>query len=437
MESLSTLRSVNETTPVCSPKYAGIHEMKMELSLLLESLKFHMNCPDSQKTALSGLATILLHSDEAKEIFRKCGGLLFVRTLLTSVDSEQVKVAAIYTLVCAIEHSMLSKKQLCDMSMFRFLYSQLVSEESRKQLKIFSSFVILCLVTNNSEGQMLVRTSHCLDVLVNMFRSNDFKNSLLQPEDSHLLDEIKEEESSLKLWKGIASCLCGCVNNPQSVDNQMICASAFPAALSIIEKTCDQDIIRLILSFISLTVANNENNQERIGLIGGLNVLLQVFHNQVKLLEVHPSRDAMQMMKHIASTIVSCIEDNEDNKLLIADLHITHLLLHALSLDSVDTSTKSQLVNALVLCTESCEKSQKEFIEHNGVPSLVQLMANIQEEEFSKSATYLLHMCLDSQKSNSTWMTPETFNDKQAVEKTTKQPYENVMSPVNYFGFVF
>ncbi|XP_033098744.1 telomere repeats-binding bouquet formation protein 1-like isoform X2 [Anneissia japonica] len=431
----SPSRSNSRAGGSLSKKYSGIHEMKTELSLLLESLKYHINCPDAQKTALSTLSAMLLHSDDAKEMFRKCGGLLFVRTLLTSVDSEQVKVAALYTLGCALEKTTLSQKHLCEASMFQFLHSQLISDESSNQLKTLSTFLILCLVTNNSVGQMIVRESKCLNALLALFSSNKLRNSLLKPEENSWLDHINEEEGQYKLWKSITSCLCGCVNNPQNVDNQLMCASVFPAALYILEKTSNHDIMRLVLSFISMTVANNEKNQNRFADLSGLKVLVEVLHDQVKMLQMHQTSEAIRMTEHIASTVVSCIEDNEESHSLFADLHVIPLLLQTLTVDSSDTSTKLQIVLALVQCTDSCEETQRQFLACDGVTLLVQLMSEVQDEEFSKTATYLLQMCLASQKLNvlpSFKTIPETDKKRDFLQHYRHQKYNMSLAAGGY-----
>ncbi|XP_042300617.1 telomere repeats-binding bouquet formation protein 1-like [Sceloporus undulatus] len=73
-------------------------EMKTDLNLLLECLKYQMDHPVSQKEALVTIYSACQHNSNATDYFQEIGGLLFVYNLAKSSKYSMVKEAALFTL---------------------------------------------------------------------------------------------------------------------------------------------------------------------------------------------------------------------------------------------------------------------------------------------------------------------------------------------------
>lgn len=80
-------------------------EMKTDLNLLLECLKYQMDNPASQKEALVTIYSICQHNSDASDYFREIGGLIFVNDLAKSSVHCIVKEAALFTLAVVMESS--------------------------------------------------------------------------------------------------------------------------------------------------------------------------------------------------------------------------------------------------------------------------------------------------------------------------------------------
>ncbi|OXB58296.1 hypothetical protein ASZ78_013042 [Callipepla squamata] len=84
--------------------------MKTDLNLLLECLKYQMDCPLSQKEALITIYSICQQNSEASEYLREIGGLGFINDLAKSSVHGMVKEAALFTLGMIIESNAHAQK---------------------------------------------------------------------------------------------------------------------------------------------------------------------------------------------------------------------------------------------------------------------------------------------------------------------------------------
>ncbi|XP_032710190.1 telomere repeats-binding bouquet formation protein 1 isoform X9 [Lontra canadensis] len=226
-----------------------IQEMKTDLNLLLECLKYQMDNPFSQKEALVTIFSICQQNSNAGVYFREIGGLMFVKNLAKSSKHSMVKEAALYTLGAVAEQNVYCQQTLCTSELFEDLTWFLSNDDSNTNLKRMSVYVILVLVSNNRTGQTLVRETGCITVLTQLFRT------VLSKYELNLLDENAFQ--SYQLWSSVCSTLCVCVNNPQNDENQMLCCSLFPHANDWLINCVKPEIIRPVCSFIGLTLANN------------------------------------------------------------------------------------------------------------------------------------------------------------------------------------
>ncbi|RLV96427.1 hypothetical protein DV515_00012618, partial [Chloebia gouldiae] len=249
--------------------------MKTDLNLLLECLKYQMDCPLSQKEALITIYSICQQNSEASEYFREIGGLVFINDLAKSSAHCIVKEAALFTLGIIIESNVYCQQTLCTPALFEDLILFLIKKDSGVNLKRMSVYVILVLVSNNKNGQTYVRDTGCISLLLQLFRTT------LSTSEKNVSDE--NTDPCYQLWSSVCSTLCACVNNPQNEDNQNICCSVFPYAREWLESCTEPEIVRPICSFLGLTVANNSYVQKYFVSIGGLDtlakVLLELMHD--------------------------------------------------------------------------------------------------------------------------------------------------------------
>ncbi|NXN94084.1 TERB1 protein, partial [Rhinopomastus cyanomelas] len=358
-------------------------DMKTDLNLLLECLKYQMDCPVSQKEALVTIYSICQQNSEASEYFREIGGLMFVNDLAKSSAHCMVKEAALFTLGIIIESNVYCQQTLCTSALFEDLIWLLMNKDSGVNLKRMSVYVILVLVSNNRSGQTYVRDTGCIGLLLQLFRTT------LSTPVTNLSDENTHQ--CYQLWSSVCSTLCACVNNPQNEDNQNLCCSVFPCAKEWLERCTEPEIVRPICSFVSLAVANNSYVQKYFASVGGLDTLAQVL---VKLInESCTSPSSLKMAVVVTKTLDACIADESAMGVVLAKYHTVSELLKLLSSDALDTGEKVSVILAIGHCTEVCEENQCELLQNNGLPLMIQVLTESQDEELSKAATFVLQNC--------------------------------------------
>ncbi|XP_071899879.1 telomere repeats-binding bouquet formation protein 1 isoform X4 [Anas platyrhynchos] len=328
-------------------------DIKTDLNLLLECLKYQMDCPLSQKEALITIYSICQQNSEASEYFREIGGLRFINDLAKSSIHCVVKEAALFTLGIIIESNVYCQQSLCTSALFEDLILVLINKDSGVNLKRMSVYVILVLVSNNKYGQTYVRETGCIGLLLQLFRTT------LSTSEMNLSDENTYQ--SYQLWSSVCSTLCACVNNPQNEDNQSICCAVFPYAKEWLESCTEPEIVRPICSFVGLTVANNSA-------MGGT----------------------------------------------LAKYHTVSELLNLLSNDTLDTGEKMSIILTIGHCTEVCEENQYELLKNNGLPLMIQVLTESQDEELNKAATFVLQNCKQMTEQLSLKINESSLNEKNA-----------------------
>ncbi|XP_076988770.1 telomere repeats-binding bouquet formation protein 1 isoform X3 [Tamandua tetradactyla] len=363
-----------------------IQEMKTDLNLLLECLKYQMDNPFSQKEALVTIHSICQQNSNASIYFREIGGLMFIKNLAKSSEHSMVKEASLYTLGAVAEQNVFCQQTLCTSELFEDLH-WFLSNDSNINLKRMSVYVILVLVSNNKVGQMLVRETGCITVLSELF------TTVLSKAELNLSD--KSVSPSYQLWSSVCSTLCVCVNNPQNDDNQMICCSLFPHANECLINCLKPEIIRPICSFIGLTLANNTHVQEYFISVGGLDVLSQVL---VKLeSNSHKTLSSAKLAVVVTKTMDACIADNPTFGIVLYKYHIVSKLLALLVHESLDSEEKFSIMLTIGHCTEACagklSLSQEEYsFDENEAEQLKDMTVKEKNlEEYWKKAKEILH----------------------------------------------
>ncbi|XP_045842841.1 telomere repeats-binding bouquet formation protein 1 isoform X2 [Meles meles] len=360
-----------------------IQEMKTDLNLLLECLKYQMDNPFSQKEALVTIFSICQQNSNASVYFREIGGLMFVKNLAKSSKHSMVKEAALYTLGAVAEQNVYCQQTLCTSELFEDLTWFLSNDDSNTNLKRMSVYVILVLVSNNRTGQTLVRETGCITVLTQLFRT------VLSKYELNLLDENAFQ--SYQLWSSVCSTLCVCVNNPQNDENQMLCCSLFPHANDWLINCVKPEIIRPVCSFIGLTLANNTYVQKYFISVGGLDVLSQVLVQLES--DSHKTLSSAKLAVVVTKTVDACIADNPTFGVILSKYQIVSKLLTLLLHESLDSGEKFSIILTLGHCTEDCEENQYDLFKNNGLPLMIQALTESQNEELNKAATFVLHNC--------------------------------------------
>ncbi|XP_071670443.1 telomere repeats-binding bouquet formation protein 1 isoform X2 [Patagioenas fasciata] len=340
-------------------------DMKTDLNLLLECLKYQMDCPASQKEALITIYSICQQNSEASEYFREIGGLMFINDLAKSSVHCIVKEAALFTLGIIIESNVYCQQTLCTSALFEDLILFLVNKDSGVNLKRMSVYVILVLVSNNKSGQTYVRDTGCIGLLLQLFRTT------LSTSEMNLSDENTNE--CYQLWSSVCSTLCACVNNPQNAYVQKY--------------------------FVS---------------VGGLDTLAKVL---IKLMrDSCMSHSSTKLAVVVTKTLDACIANDSAMGVVLTKYHTVSELLKLLSNDTLDTGERISIILTIGHCTEVSEENQCELLQNNGLPLMIQVLTESQDEELNKAATFVLQNCKQMTEQLSLQINDNSLNVNNAEE---------------------
>uniref|UniRef100_W5MCF9 Telomere repeat binding bouquet formation protein 1 n=1 Tax=Lepisosteus oculatus TaxID=7918 RepID=W5MCF9_LEPOC len=357
--------------------------LKTDINLLIECLKYQMDDPHSQKQVLVTIHSICQQNGGIVDYVREIGGVMFVYKLFKSVQNSEVKEAALFALGGFAEKNVFCQQELCN-SEFLAELAQSLSQDSSLNLRRVAVYMISVLVSNNKSGQSLVKTTGCIDILLNLFRT------------CFPISEKNIKQATISqyfcLWTSVSSALCSCVNNPQNEENQQICTVAFPVSNEWLQKHTRRDILQPICSFIGLTVANNSCAQRCFATSGGLVTLVQALVQQASQSNRSPSACDLAIM--MTKTLCACIADNGCTWVWInSKYRLVPRLLSLLSCTTLDPQDLLCIVLTLGYCAEACEEHQVQLLQSGGLPKMIQLLTEPQEEEVKKAATFVLQTC--------------------------------------------
>ncbi|XP_036440827.1 LOW QUALITY PROTEIN: telomere repeats-binding bouquet formation protein 1 [Colossoma macropomum] len=355
-----------------------LHAIKTDLHLLLECLKYQMKCPDSQKQALLTIVSICQQNEHNTEFFKEIGGMRFIYNLSRSSHYPEVKETALFTLGSLAEFNENCKQALCREETFSDLAECMKHRVSHTQKRV-AVYMLCVLVSNNRRGQGLAKASGCIDILLTLFR------------DSFPVSDGPNE--MLPLWASVSSALCGCVNNPQNEENQNACMCMFPRVKTWLQQVSvsKAELAQPICSFIGMAVANNTCVQEYFALVGGLVTLTGTLASVVP--QCKDSSVACKIAVMITRTLSACIADNEALAPVLSELRVVPDLL--LLLSSPNLSPQDQLAVVLTLghCTDACVEHQSELMLGGGLPLMISLLTDANDEEVRKAAIFVLQTC--------------------------------------------
>ncbi|CAN2389474.1 bouquet formation protein 1 [Pristimantis euphronides] len=369
-------------TPQPGRKVAWFAEMKTDLNLLLECLKFQMGNPDSQKETLVAVRSICQDNNDACDYFRDIGGFMFLNNLAKSCGHSILKEASFYTLAVLAEGNVYCQQTLCTSALFEDVHAILADEQSSINLNRMCVFLFLVLVSNNKTGQSLARESGCIDVLLLLFSKMLTCNIVLASGSTN---------PQYQLWSSVCSALCACVNNPQNEENQKLCCSAFPQGIEHLQESLQHEIARPICSLIGLTVANSRFAQDYFASIGGLDVLADVLSHLVNRIHVQGVDHRLAVV--VTKTLDACIAENSKSVHRLSKHNIISSLISLLSCETLETEDRFSVVLAVGHLTEDCEANQYEVVKSNGLPLMIQALTESQDDELHKAATFVLQNC--------------------------------------------
>uniref|UniRef100_A0A8C5L9W6 Telomere repeats-binding bouquet formation protein 1 n=1 Tax=Jaculus jaculus TaxID=51337 RepID=A0A8C5L9W6_JACJA len=321
-----------------------IQEMKTDLNLLLECLKYQMDNPSAQKEALITMYSICEQNSNAGVYFRDIGGLMFVKNLAKSSEHSMVKEGALYVMAAIAAGNVYCQQTLCTSELFGDLILLLSNDDSNTSLKRMSLYMVLVLVSHNRSGQILVRETGCMEVLLHLFRTVLSKCELNLPDNDF---------QSYQLWSSVCSTLCACVNNPQNDENQMFCCSLFPHANEWLLKCIKPEIIRPLCPFLGFTLANNTHVQKCFVSLGGLDILSHVL---VQLeLDSHQNASSVKLAVMVTAALDQCITNNASFAVVLSKYQIVSKLVALLLHESLELEEKLSIMLALSHCTDCGE----------------------------------------------------------------------------------
>ncbi|XP_041365665.1 putative uncharacterized protein DDB_G0282133 isoform X2 [Gigantopelta aegis] len=351
-----------------------MEEIQTDVEILLECVKCQLSQPDSLKSSLGTLASVLTANDAAKESFRDLGGLKYVLNLILQTKHLSVKQSGMFCLACAVEKSVFSQKSLSQQSTFVFIHKILSDASSSSRIKQTSVFFLLCIVANNGLGQNLARQTGCLAVLIEMCKGL-----------------IKENQSGLtpgNSWSFVNSAISVCVNNPQNEENQHLTSMLFPHLFKLIQENLNPELLKPALSLLGLAVANNVLNQDRVRRCGGLDTLVTALGKCLG----YSILDEPGLAIPIINTVDSCIADHETNCKTFGELGGISLLLNILRQPDLDQQENLQVVLTLGHALDTSAENQS-CIDRRGYQTLVKHLTEAQDEELIKALKYTLNLC--------------------------------------------
>ncbi|MCI4379554.1 hypothetical protein PGIGA_G00229790 [Pangasianodon gigas] len=422
-----------------------LNAIRTDLRLLLECLKYQMKCPASQKQALLTIVSICQQNGENVEFLREIGGVTFIYNLSRASDYSEVKETALFALGSLAEVNESCKQSLCREEMFCGLADCMEQEVSLtlKRVAVYMLSVLvsnnrgtiellqlwtsvssaLCGCVNNPQNEENQRACMCLLPLVKVWlqQVSVFGAELAQPVCSFIgmtvannpfvqeyfasvgglltlsdalssaVTQCRENPAACSLAAMITRTLSACITDNE--ENQRACMCLLPLVNVWLQQVSvfGAELAQPVCSFIGMTVANNPFVQEYFASVGGLLTLSDALSSAVTQCRENPAACSLAAM--ITRTLSACITDNEALAPVLSELALVPDLL--LLLSSPNLSPRDQLAVVLTLgrCTDACVEHQSQLLQGGGLPLMISLLTDSNDEEVRKAATFVLQTC--------------------------------------------
>lgn len=397
-----------------------------DLKLLIDCIKYQNDDVSYQVQALKTMASFCHTSDDASDYLIHSDGLQYImKILFNNTMSKSIKVECLHVLCEACENNALAQQVLCEEHVFVVLKTFL-SMKSDPVLQILSAYLLICLATNNEKGQILARTTKCLEILRYLFK--DVCSSSCSPSNRDRMSagfitvNSPEKENLIHLWQTATNAMSMCVNNPQNDENQVLCSSVFPAAVAYLRNSQSSIIQATTLSFMTNCLANNNRAQISFRLIGGLRVLSDILRDELSSDSQVPS----QVLKNVVLALEAAVCGNNICRDTASGMGVIPLLLHSIQLYFGTPKFKVECLIAIAACIEECAANCLAFSAAGGITIVITMLAEHQNcEELKKSATCVLHSYMQQTKSHGPGSLENMLTSKVTLDGSATASLQN------------
>lgn len=128
------------------------------------------------------------------------------------------------------------------------------------------------------------------------------------------------------------------------------------------------------------------------------------------------SQSSTKLAIVVTKTLDACIANDSAMTVVLAKYHTVSELLNLLSNGTLDTGEKMSIILTIGHCTEVCEENQCELLKNNGLPLMIQVLTESQDEELHKAATFVLQNCKQMTEQLSLKINEKSLSVKNAEE---------------------
>ncbi|XP_078490811.1 telomere repeats-binding bouquet formation protein 1 [Ciona intestinalis] len=228
-----------------------------DLNVLLEFLKpdpdgfvSSSNRLSSQIYSLEALASMCSSNGSHAEEMKACGGIDLVLDLLYNATCGKLQQPCMFMLACAAEANVHVQQYLTQDKIFGLIQTAITGHNNNDVGKTIALFFLLCLVSQNKQGQLKISTSGCLKQLMDQF-VNYYK----------MLANSKVGKEKVKHWNIVIKTLSYSVNIPQNEMNQNIVSKLVPWIIATIHRKHSNELTKHCCKLLSVVIENNSQCQ--------------------------------------------------------------------------------------------------------------------------------------------------------------------------------
>uniref|UniRef100_A0A3B3RZV3 Myb-like domain-containing protein n=1 Tax=Paramormyrops kingsleyae TaxID=1676925 RepID=A0A3B3RZV3_9TELE len=152
-----------------------------------------------------------------------------------------------------------------------------------------------------------------------------------------------------------------------------------------------KEMAQPICSLIAMIVANNSCAQVCFASVGGLDALARCLLQLVPESRRNPS--ARETAVAMTRALCACISESALLASALAQQRLVPQFLTLLSCPSLHPADQLCIILTLGHCTQASEAHQYQFVQSGGLSHLIKLLAESQDEELKKGATFVLQTC--------------------------------------------
>ncbi|KAK3750570.1 hypothetical protein QZH41_009812 [Actinostola sp. cb2023] len=357
-----------------------------DVAVLVELLKSYETLePHTRREAFGAIRSILCKNEMAQNYFRELQGVELMMSIyqhFKKLKDKEVLENALYTLGVATEKNNVTRDGLLTPEMFVMING------ATKMALIPSAFLLLCVTSNNVTGQDLSRTTHCINKLCNLLKTNVAIN--------------QETEESFRICDALCTALCAMVSTPINSANQDICCrSLLPSLVRCLYKDISRQFMQSLIKLIGCCVIENSEAQTYFCVVGGIRAVLTIISKCLSK-DALKSPSDFKFMMHLVNTLSCSFANHAVNKMQAVEVDVIEILLDCLQACS-DHNKACELhitcVTAFLNLFDDdtvLEKDKQKFQNKGGIATLVELLTT-KNEKLKKLVSVLLHKTFDKE----------------------------------------